>query len=81
MKGKIVLFFLDEYKIHFVFLILLSVIIGIIESLNVAILYPILSYGLGTGTTENTFLNFINIFIKFIPIDDELVKYCVLFNY
>ena len=79
MKGKIVLFFLDEYKIHFVFLILLSAIIGIIESLNVAILYPILSYGLGTGTTENAFLNFINIFIKFIPINDELVKYCILF--
>ncbi len=61
------------------FLIASAALIGILESLNVAIMYPILSYGLDTPATGNQFLNFTNIFTKLIPIDDILVKYCILF--
>ena len=76
---KIVWFFLNQYKSHFIFLILLAVITGVLESLNVALMYPILSYGLGTQTTSNLFLDFVNNLTKFIPVEDTLVKYCVLF--
>jgi ATP-binding cassette subfamily B protein len=76
---KIVWFFLERYKFQFIFLIASAALIGILESLNVAIMYPILSYGLGTPTTGNQFLSFTNIFTKLIPIDDILVKYCILF--
>ena len=76
---KLIWFFLGQYKSYYLFLILLAIFIGILESLNVAILYPILSNGLGTSITENPFLNFIDGFVQFIPINDALVQYCVLF--
>lgn len=76
---RIVWFFLKRYRSQFIFLIVFAALIGILESLNVAIMYPILSYGLGTTTTNNQFINFTNIFMKLIPIDDALVKYCILF--
>jgi len=72
-------FFLSKYKIPFIFLITMALLLGFLQSLNVAIIYPILSSGLGSQTTDNVFLNFINVFLKVIPIDDMLVKYCVLF--
>ena len=76
---EIILYFFNEYKLHFMFLILMSIFIGILESLNVAILYPILSYGLGTSVSENFFLNFIDGFIRLIPFNDSLIQYCFLF--
>jgi len=76
---KIVWFFMGHYKLHFMFLIASAAFIGILETLNVAIMYPILSYGLGTGTTNNLFLDFIDKFTKLIPISDTLVIYCILF--
>jgi len=76
---KIVWFFLSRYKLHYVFLIFLAGIVGVFESLNVALMYPIISYGLGTPTTENIFLAFINNFTYLIPVGDSLVKYCILF--
>ena len=60
-------------------MVILAVFIGILESLNVAIMYPILSYGLGTQTTSNQFLSFISMFEKLIPINDSLVRFCILF--
>ena len=76
---EIIWYFFNEYKIHFIFLILMSIFIGILESLNVAILYPILSYGLGTSVSDNFFLNFIDNFVQIIPFDDDLIRYCFLF--
>ncbi len=76
---KIIWFFISKYKLRFIFLIGLAIITGILESLNVALMYPILSYGLGVTTTSNAFINFIDNFARFIPINDVLVKYCILF--
>jgi ATP-binding cassette subfamily B protein/subfamily B ATP-binding cassette protein MsbA len=42
-------------------------------------MYPILANGLGKAADSNAFLDFINIFLKLIPIEDTLVRYCVLF--
>ena len=76
---KVVWFFMGHYKLHFMLLIGVAAFIGFLESLNVALMYPILSGGLGIETTDNLFLSFINIFAKLVPINDELVVYCVLF--
>jgi len=76
---KIIWFFFTNYKLEFLFLILLAAIIGITESLNVAILYPIISEGLDTSVVENPFLSFVNIFAQAIPIGSILVRYCILF--
>jgi len=76
---KMIYFFLYRYKLFFLFLICLAVLTGFLESLNVAIMYPILSNGLGTDITDNIFLSFISLFLKMIPINDDLVRYCILF--
>lgn len=76
---KIVWYFLRRYKIPFIFLIGMAIFTGIVESFNVALIYPILGEGLNTDLTDNPFLNFINIFANLIPIDDSLVRYCLLF--
>jgi len=84
MKKKLnairtVWFFFNRYKFHFLFLIFLAVLIGVLESLNVAIVYPILANSFDIKVTENPFLSFVNVFVQLIPIDDELVRYCILF--
>ena len=76
---KLIWFFVRRYKFRYMFLIGLALFIGILESLNVALVYPILAGGLGINTTGNPFLSFLNIFRKLIPIDDTLVAYCILF--
>jgi ABC-type multidrug transport system fused ATPase/permease subunit len=76
---KVIWFFLSKYKLFFSFLIILAALIGFLETLNVAIMYPILSTGLGAATTVNQFLEFINIFIVLIPFDDTLIVYCIMF--
>lgn len=76
---KIVWFFFSKYRFSFIFLIGLAVFLGILETLNVALIAPILSNSFGSVTAKNIFINFINIFINFIPVDDILIKYCSLF--
>lgn len=76
---RTVWFFLSKYKLYFMFLIGVSITIGALEALNVALITPILAEGLDTNITENPFLSFLNVFAKFIPIDDALVVYCILF--
>ena len=76
---KTIWFFLSQYKIQFLFLLILATFVGLLETLNVALIAPILSNSLGNQTSNNIFTNFINIFVKIIPINDTLVKYCILF--
>lgn len=76
---KTIWFFLSRYKIQFMFLITLATFVGILETLNIALIAPILSNSLGNQPTDNVFIKFINIFVKIIPINDTLVQYCILF--
>jgi len=76
---KLIWFFVKRYKFRYTFLIGLAICIGILESLNVALVYPILAGGLGINTTSNPFLSFLNVFRELIPIDDALVAYCIIF--
>ena len=76
---KIVWFFLSKYKFSFMFVIGLAILLSILETLNVALIAPILSNSMGGQTNNNFFMYFINIFLNFIPIDDILIKYCILF--
>ena len=76
---RIIWFFLDKHKFNFLFLIFLAVLTGIFETLNLAVLYPILSVGLEQGATPNAFLGIINTVGNLMPVDDLLVRYCILF--
>jgi len=76
---RVVWFFISKNRMYFIFLIGLAMITGILESLNVALMYPIISEGLDINASTNTFLNFIDPYVKILPIDDELIRYCVVF--
>ena len=80
-NSKLIWFFLKQYKVYFMTLAALAILVGILETLNIALLYPILSSSLDTqaGNNSNFFFNFINILTKLIPIDDILIIYCILF--
>ena len=78
-RLRVIWFFLEKYKIYFGFLIGLAILSGILESLNVALLYPIISEGLDISTSSNMFLNAIDPIIRLIPIKDDLIRYCVVF--
>ena len=77
---KLIWFFLKPYKFYFMALAALAILVGILETLNIALLYPILSCSLDIQAGNNNFFfNFINILAKLIPTDDLLITYCVLF--
>jgi ABC-type multidrug transport system fused ATPase/permease subunit len=76
---KTVWFFIKEYKFHFFFLIAIAVLAGVLESLNVALLNPILTDTLGLDASSNVFMNAIYNFSKIIPINDALIRYSILF--
>lgn len=78
-RLRVIWFFLEKYKIYFGFLIGLAILSGILESLNVALLYPIISEGLDISTSSNMFLNAIDPIMRLIPIKDDLIRYCVVF--
>lgn len=54
---------------------------GIIETVNVAVLYPILTYSLDEQSTQssNFFFTLINNLAKAIPVDDPLIANCILY--
>ena len=74
-----VFFFLVNFKFHFAFLMILAICIGALEALNVALMYPILSSGLETSVSETPVIGFLDGISKIMPIDDKLVRYCVMF--
>jgi ABC-type multidrug transport system fused ATPase/permease subunit len=78
---KTIWYFLNPYKIYFVFLFFLCIIIGILETVNVAVLYPILTYSLDEQSTQssNFFFILINNLAKTIPTADPLIANCILF--
>jgi ATP-binding cassette subfamily B protein len=78
-RLRAIWFFLEKYKVYFGFLIGLAILSGLLESLNVALMYPIISEGLDISTSSNVFLNAIEPIMRLIPIKDELIRFCVVF--
>ena len=74
-------FFLKPYKYRWALLLGLSLLIGYLESVHIALLYPILtaSLDLEAGLTGNPFFGFLNYIAEIIPVDSVLVSYCILF--
>jgi len=76
---KIVWFFIRNYKLYFTCLICLAILVGILESLNVGLIYPIINNVLNTEGGNNAFLRFIDPIINKIPLNDQLLRYAVVF--
>ncbi len=77
---QLIWFFFKPYKRYFVSLLILSLLDGVLEAVNVAAVYPILSTAfessLGGG---NTILLIFKRLADLLPISDEFIAYCVLF--
>lgn len=77
---KLLWFFIRPHKLSFLVLFLLGITIAIFEVINIALLYPILSYTTTQSLQDdNIIFNFINIFLKIIPINDQLIANSILF--
>ena len=74
-------FFLKPYKFYLLILLGLCLINGLLETLHMALLYPILNASLESGGVGDTnlFFRIINQMAEVIPIDDVLISSCILF--
>ena len=76
---KLVWFFLKPYKAHVVVLFVLASLIGFLETVTVAAIYPVVSLGLNVEAgQENALLLLIAKVASIIPIQDAFISYCVL---
>lgn len=73
-------FFLKPYKWRLVVLLAFCLLIAFLETLQMAMLFPILNASLGQGATSyGAFFDILNSLIDIIPIDDPLISSCTLF--
>lgn len=78
-KLKTVWYFISRYKLFFFFIIALAIFAGLLEAVNVGLMYPIINNILNTQGGENAFIKFIDPYLKIIPIKDELLRYAAAF--
>ncbi len=78
---KTIWFFLKPYKKSLALLLFLAVVTGVLETVNIAVLYPILTLSLGvqSGLSSNPLLILMQDIVNILPISDAVVAYCVLF--
>lgn len=81
LNLKILWFFISPYKILFFILIILSVLVGLSETANIAILYPIASNALNIPAEGqgNILFRFIDIFSSILPVKDRVIALSLLF--
>lgn len=78
---RIIWFFLRPYKLRLAVLLTFCLIVGCLEAVNIAVLYPILdaSLEMDGGLSGNPFFIVLNHIAAIIPVDSILVSYCILF--
>ncbi len=69
---KIVWFFLKPYKYYLLILLGLCLVNGLLETLHMALLYPILNASLESGGIgdDNLFFRILNEVTEILPVDD-----------
>jgi ATP-binding cassette subfamily B protein/subfamily B ATP-binding cassette protein MsbA len=77
-------YFLSPYKWYLILLFIIGLVAAILEFINVALLYPMLSISTNQSfPQDNLIFKFLfsldNVFSIFLPINDQLVNICILF--
>ncbi|MFA5054804.1 MAG: ABC transporter ATP-binding protein [Dehalococcoidia bacterium] len=73
-------FFLKPYKRYLAILLVLSLLNGFLETLQMAMLFPILNASLEQGAASyGAFFSILNSLSEVMPIDDPLLSNCTLF--
>jgi ATP-binding cassette subfamily B protein/subfamily B ATP-binding cassette protein MsbA len=78
-KLKTIWFFIKKYKLFFAVILALALLSGLLDALNVGLMYPIINNAFNLKSSDNTFTEIINPYLEMIPIDDELLRYSVVF--
>jgi len=79
-SWKTIWFFLKPYKLRIISLLILSLIVGVLETTCVAIVYPILGSGLDIKLgQDNILFSLINATATVLPIEDTFISYCIFF--
>lgn len=79
-SWKTIWFFLKPYKLRLISLLILSLIVGVLETTCVAIVYPILGSGLDIKLgQDNILFSLINATATVLPIEDTFISYCIFF--
>ena len=78
---RIIWFFLRPYRRRLAILFCLSLLVGYLETMHIAVLYPILGASLEMDSvlSSNPFFIVLNHIAAIIPVDSVLVSYCILF--
>jgi ATP-binding cassette subfamily B protein len=80
LKLDVLWFFLKPYKKHIVVLFILALLVGGLEAVNIAAIYPILSAAFDTGAGQNNFVfSILGSLANILPVEDEFVAYCIVF--
>ena len=74
---KIVWYLFRPYKLGLAFLFLIIFISSLLESLNLAALYPVINYGL-EQPSEGIILRFFNVLLPFLNMDNSFLASCAL---
>ena len=74
-------FFLKPYKFYLIVLLGICLASGLLETLHMALLYPILNASLESGGVgdDNLFFRILNEIAEILPVDDVLISSCILF--
>lgn len=73
-------FFFWSNKRQVLVLVVMSLIVGILESATIAIVYPILNVAFSGGVErDNIILTFFKWMSELLPITDSFISYCLLF--
>jgi len=78
-KLKTIWFFIGTHKIEFMVIVSFGLLASMLESLNVALMYPMINNALDLHAGTNPILTIIDPFVKLIPITDELIRYAAAF--
>jgi len=83
LKGlQIIRYFIRPYRRRLVLLASLALLVGYLETLQIAVIYPILTASLDIETsrvTDNLFFSILNKIAELIPVDNLLISYLIIF--
>ena len=83
LKGlRTIWYFTRVYKRRLVLLLSLALLVGYLETLQVALIYPILTASLDIEAfriTDNLFFSILNKIAELIPVDNFLISYLIIF--
>ncbi len=76
---KLILFFIRGFSHQALFLVILAIIIGCVETVNIALIYPMISTGFHIEQESVPFSWFFSLFYSIIPIGSPFVNYGIVF--